>query len=40
MGRENRLAANVFASLLPWIDEEHEIIFLQDEGGQNDNAID
>jgi hypothetical protein len=39
MGLENRLAAKVFASLLPWIDENHPVVFLQDEGGKNPNAI-
>lgn len=38
MSLENRLAANVFVSVFPWIDQDHQIVFLQDEGGQNANC--
>lgn len=39
MGLENRLAAKVFASVLPWIDQDHPMLFMHDEGGQNANAL-
>src|SRR5947207_10130344 len=39
MGRENRFAAKVFGSVLPWIDQDHRLLFMHDEGGQNANAM-
>src|SRR5581483_7975286 len=39
MGLENQLAAKVFASVLPWIDQNHLMLFMHDEGGQNVNAV-
>lgn len=39
MSLENRLAANVFASVLPWIDQDRPLFFMHDEGGQSANAL-
>jgi hypothetical protein len=39
MGLENRLAAKAFAFILPWIDDDHPIVFMQDDGGKNPHAI-
>jgi hypothetical protein len=39
MSLENALAANVFASVLPWIERNDPIIFMHDQGGTNANAV-